>query len=70
MATDEVTVTFTRRQAQLVRGSLMAYRSAVEHVHADTRPHAPYPREMIQELTEAKFVVEEAMTLPTDEADE
>lgn len=63
---DEVTVTFTRRQAQLVRGALMAYRSAVEHVHADARPHVQFPREMIQDLSEAKFVVEEALVPPTE----
>lgn len=60
MAAD-VTVTFTHRQAQLVRGALMAYRSTVEHVHADMRPHIPFPREMIQDLSEAKFVIEEAL---------
>lgn len=56
----EVTVKLTLRQASLVRGALMAYRSAIEHVAADLRPR-PESRDTLNDLAEAKFAIEDAM---------
>jgi hypothetical protein len=59
-----IKVEFTIRQASLVRGALMAYRSAIEHAAADVRPSFDY-RQTLFELIDAKLALEAAMAAYT-----